>query len=369
MTTNTILRQKLIDTISETTGIKDITPNSKIISLVDAFINELGNIKENNNSIIENMYIQTANDTFLDKIGASEGLTRAVNNYFNVDKATGIVQLTNVENVPVKGYVKKGTRITLNEDVFAVTKEDVDCSLITSTPTYISVDLIVTGSTLSVMKGSSYIFNQSIYITFNEGLTIPLVSESTDDYRNRILFSRASSKFGSEGAIKLCMMSTRYITDYKIDYNTNPPTIYVFHTGMLNTPNFEEQVEVLGINTIKTELNKRKADTTSYDISMPSKITIRLYISPKVTNPKDIITDIYDLVGYITNTYQLGSSYTLSTETIKTFLLSKNVDISFMEDYDFTFYKVFNNYEYMSNNNILELSNYEYPYLESIVLR
>lgn len=371
MTTNTILRQQILNTISDNTGISDVTPNSKIAAFVDSFLNEIGNIEDNSNTTVANMYIESADSSYLDKIGSQEGLSRIVNNSFKIDKATEVLQLEILVDNTLTGTISTGTHLKLSDDLYVVFLEDIDISLIQKgIPYYISGEVrTVSSDDFNIPSGSSYLtFFDNLYLKFNETITVPLISEEIDDFRSRVLYSRGCSKFGSEGAIRLCIGSTNYVNDYVIDYTTSPPSIYLYHPNLLINSTFEEQIELLGMNVIRTELNRRKADTTSYELKTPIKISFRVYLKPTIQNPRDIPVELYSLTDYFISTYKVGKKYSIDLDTIKTYLGSKNIDLAFLEDYTVTFFKVFNNFEYSSEDNTISLSEFEYPFLERILL-
>ena len=122
----------------------------------------------------------------------------------------------------------------------------------------------VSQAPFSIKRGDSYYLDgtEDTYITITEDIYIPIVEESLEDYRSRIVYSRLISKFGSENALRLCIASSSFVDNFKVDYSTNPISILLFNKDMLVSDVSREDVILYSKTLIETELNKRMSQTS-----------------------------------------------------------------------------------------------------------
>ena len=294
MATDTSTKQYIHQNIAANMNIKDVTPQSKIAQLVDGFLNEADNYETYADNTLANMFIQSCNENFLDKAGAQEGIARSRLPSFRFNKSTGIVTINRTSSLPSTSIVKKGTTIQLTDTIWITLLEDIDLSTIASTPTAISADIEVatlgnTNASLSLASGASFpIGLDGYYININTDISLPVVEESLEEYRARILFSKFHSKFGSESAIKLALASSSFISDFNIDTTTTPFSLYVFSSNMLTADDYLPYIENYALPVIESQLLYRKAAGANYVLKTPTKVGFEIVLKSLKDNPAEV---------------------------------------------------------------------------------
>ena len=369
------LKDQIKTSISSSLNILDPTPNSKLYGLIDGLVNDLDNFEENEITVLNNMYIETCTEDYLDLIAAQEGIQRFRTTSFKFDKSTNVVKLYRTANNTSGTILKKGATFQVGSLFYVVLRENVDTTVLTSEEDQIpvSVDIKVSRvsqAPFSIKRGDSYYLDgtEDTYITITEDIYIPIVEESLEDYRSRIVYSRLISKFGSENALRLCIASSSFVDNFKVDYSTNPISILLFNKDMLVSDVSREDVILYSKTLIETELNKRKADGTAYELKLPTKVSFMIELTPRVLNPKELPNEIYDFSTFIKNSYVFNSNYVIDLQLLKIYLLGNLIDLSVLEDYNIVFKNTFSNFSVPAVNNTILVFPGEYPYLESISL-
>lgn len=369
------LKDQIKTSISSSLNILDPTPNSKLYGLIDGLVNDLDNFEENEITVLNNMYIETCTEDYLDLIAAQEGIQRFRTTSFKFDKSTNVVKLYRTANNTSGTILRKGATFQVGSLFYVVLRENVDTTVLTSEEDQIpvSVDIKVSRvsqAPFSIKRGDSYYLDgtEDTYITITEDIYIPIVEESLEDYRSRIVYSRLISKFGSENALRLCIASSSFVDNFKVDYSTNPISILLFNKDMLVSDVSREDVILYSKTLIETELNKRKADGTAYELKLPTKVSFIIELTPRVLNPKELPNEIYDFSTFIKNSYVFNSNYVIDLQLLKIYLLGNLIDLSVLEDYNIVFKNTFSNFSVPAVNNTILVFPGEYPYLESISL-
>ena len=369
------LKDQIKTSISSSLNILDPTPNSKLYGLIDGLVNDLDNFEENEITVLNNMYIETCTEDYLDLIAAQEGIQRFRTTSFKFDKSTNVVKLYRTANNTSGTILRKGATFQVGSLFYVVLRENVDTTVLTSEEDQIpvSVDIKVSRvsqAPFSIKRGESYYLDgtEDTYITITEDIYIPIVEESLEDYRSRIVYSRLISKFGSEDALRLCIASSSFVDNFKVDYSTNPISILLFNKDMLVSDVPREDIILYSKTLIETELNKRKADGTAYELKLPTKVSFIIELTPRVLNPKELPNEIYDFSTFIKNSYVFNSNYVIDLQLLKIYLLGNLIDLSVLEDYNIVFKNTFSNFSVPAVNNTILVFPGEYPYLESISL-
>lgn len=369
------LKDQIKTSISSSLNILDPTPNSKLYGLIDGLVNDLDNFEENEITVLNNMYIETCTEDYLDLIAAQEGIQRFRTTSFKFDKSTNVVKLYRTADNTSGTMLRKGATFQVGSLFYVVLRENVDTTVLTSEEDQIpvSVDIKVSRvsqAPFSIKRGDSYYLDgtEDTYITITEDIYIPIVEESLEDYRSRIVYSRLISKFGSENALRLCIASSSFVDNFKVDYSTNPISILLFNKDMLVSDVSREDVILYSKTLIETELNKRKADGTAYELKLPTKVSFKIELTPRVLNPKELPNEIYDFSTFIKNSYFFNSNYVIDLQLLKIYLLGNLIDLSVLEDYNIVFKNTFSNFSVPAVNNTILVFPGEYPYLESISL-
>lgn len=369
------LKDQIKTSISSSLNILDPTPNSKLYGLIDGLVNDLDNFEENEITVLNNMYIETCTEDYLDLIAAQEGIQRFRTTSFKFDKSTNVVKLYRTANNTSGTILRKGATFQVGSLFYVVLRENVDTTVLTSEEDQIpvSVDIKVSRvsqAPFSIKRGDSYYLDgtEDTYITITEDIYIPIVEESLEDYRSRIVYSRLISKFGSENALRLCIASSSFVDNFKVDYSTDPISILLFNKDMLVSDVSREDVILYSKTLIETELNKRKADGTAYELKLPTKVSFIIELTPRVLNPKELPNEIYDFSTFIKNSYVFNSNYVIDLQLLKIYLLGNLIDLSVLEDYNIVLKNTFSNFSVPAVNNTILVFPGEYPYLESISL-
>ncbi len=363
MVRSKLLKSKIKSETATLLGIQDPTPSSKITGLIEALVNDLDNFEQNELTTLDNMYTDTCDSTYLDKIGSIEGLSRSRTNHFKFGSGLRIFSISSNRVVTLE----RGKAYELDEDLTFVLDNDIVINNIDENY-FVGGEIKIKTrlNSLNVLEDSIFKLIDGVYLTIHEPLNIPVIEEDENDFRLRVLFSQSTSKFGSENAIRSCIAISNLVTSYRIDYSTNPITIYIFNKNAFIDENTLTEVLLYSKNIIETELNKKKADGTSYIITTPNKNNFKIVFESRVDQPRNIPNDMYEFINTIADTYILGLEYTYNLETIKTFLSNRFIDLSFLEDYNVQFKKTFINFDLATENNEIVIYKNEYPFLDSI---
>lgn len=372
MAVNNQTQQYIKTQIAHNLNLKDSTPQSKLSQLVDGFINETDNYEAYADSTLQNMFIQTCNENFLDKAGAQEGLSRNRLPSLRFLKNTGILTLQRTGPISTS-KLAKGSTIQINDEIWATLLEEVDLATFGLEEVPISADIEIatleTGS-LSLMGGASFAIepSSSYYLNIKTDLSLPVIQESLEEFRARVAFSRYHSKFGSESAIRLAIASTSFVTDFHIDYSTNPFTIYLFSNAMLFTEDYVSNIESYAQPVVESHLLHRKAAGANFTIKTPSKAGFSITLKALKEKPMDVNVEIFNFIRYIERTYKVGTSITYNQDSLISHLNSLSIDSSFLEDYKIIFNRNYLSFTYASEDNNITVFEDEYPFLESITV-
>lgn len=374
MATDTSTKQYIHQNIAANMNIKDVTPQSKISQLVEGFLNEADNYETYADDTLSNMFIQSCNETFLDKAGSQEGIARSRLPSFRFVKSTGIVTVNRTKQLASPIVVKKGTTVKLTDTIWVTLLEDLDLSTIDFPQTAISADIEVatlgnTNASLSLASGSSFPLDiPGYYININTDISLPVVEESLEEYRARVLFSKFHSKFGSESAIKLALASSSFISDFHIDYSTTPFSLYLFSSNMLISSDYLPYIENYAVPVIESQLLYRKAAGANFVIKSPTQVGFAIVLKSLKDNPAEVPAQLFSFIDHIERTYKIGTKITYNIDSITEYLNNNVIDTSFMTDYKIVFNRKFLNFSYASDDNSVTVFENEYPFLESITL-
>lgn len=352
-------------------NMSDVSPQSKLGLLIEGLYKDRDLVNSSLENNLNNMFINTANEIYLDLMGSQEAIYRVKEPLLRIPKSYSIIKLYAVKN-STNVTLKAGETIELVPSyLYGTLIEDIDLSTITTTGSYIGLDISgVSGtSTINVSDSSSFrveVNNHEFRIEFNKSLNIPVVLESLSNFRSRLLFSRNIPKQGSDSSIRLAIASSESVHDYSIDYLTNPFKVLIFNRNMMSDDNVREDLNTYVIPIIETQINLRKSEGSSFEIGLPKRVTFSLKLVKSISNSADAPYSVYNYIDYIKNNYKLGKKIEISIDSIKQYLqtLGENSDI--LSNYSLEVYKIFNNIEYKSANNTITIDIDEYPYPVSL---
>lgn len=349
--------------------ITDITPHSKISQLVTGFVNEAKQFNDYTDNALNNMYIETASDEFLDKAGAQEGMYRNRMPTMRLYKHTELVNLIVRDTINLPSSIPRGTIFLITEKISLKFVEEIKIEPKIGSEYPISVDIIYDPDTtsLSYISGSIYEVSDNLAIKINTNLIMPRLEEDVDQFRSRLLYSKLVPKHGSVSAIDLAVASNYLIDTHYIDYSTYPYKVYIFNNNLLVLEGFDVSFRTTSIPMVEQELEVRKSFGTEFEIVVPSRVVLRIFIKSKKDNPRPVSPHIYSFREYITENYTPMEEFVLTLDSIKDHLLSYDANIDFLEDYDVELIKNYQTYNYVSPDNKITLTKDEYPYLLDIL--
>lgn len=358
--------------IADNINVKELTPKSKLNLIAKSLLAESTTYTKYGQEAVKNMYIQTADDDYTELLGASEGLTRYNEPVIRVEKEDQILFLRFTEDKFDRTILPIGYKIDLvPNNSWIELIEPVDLSLVSNALIYISADLKVSNDTnnYSFSEGASFpikINNINYEIGFNSEVTVPIITESLDNYKARIIFSKTSTKTGSNNAIRLALSSINFIDDFSIDYNTDPYTINIFNYNLLNDSSYIDLLNLSTIPLVYSRLKRVISEGTTFQVSLPKQVNFTLELKANKPNPANVDSIINNLISYIQNLYRVGVELTIDKDLIFNFCKKNNIETGFLADYDLLIYKNFLGESYLSSLNYITVLNDEYPYINEV---
>ena len=373
MATNKSLVNYAVQNISYTANIADPTPSSKLRNITETIVNEIDNFDEYGTRVLNNMYIETCESSFLDRIGSQEGIQRIRAHSVYLSKETMFVNVKNNGKATKARTIPTGHSLQASDTVWIVFPEPV--SLVDLGPgeeKYVTVEIKtdINGDSIDIPEGSLYAldFEPDISIHINSAIYVPIIEESESEYRSRLIFSRMSSKFGSEAAVKAAVASSSLVTNYYIDYDYSPVKVYLYSDVLSYNRDYESTLETYSVNTVRAQLNQKKSAGTTFDVVLPYSVSFKLNISPRVNNPRDVDPAIYSFSDFLKLMFKFGQELTIDNDFFEVFKKSLAVDLAFLDDYNIEIIQTYMNFDYAAENNSITIHKNEYPFLESITV-
>lgn len=371
MATNKSLVNYAVQNIAFASNISDPTPSSKIRNITETVINEIDNFEDYGDRVLNNMYIDTCDASFLDRVGSQEGIQRLRSHTISLNKDTMFVSLKNngrstkIKRIPV-GYSTQ-----ISDTSWITFTESVDLSdLGSNQEKYVSVEIKsdVNSNTIDIPDGSSYSLDSDseISVHIHSDIYVPIIEESESDYRTRLIFSRNSSKFGSDAAIKAAVASSSLVTDYSIDYSVSPIRVYLYSSVLEYDPEYANTLETYSVNTVKSQLNQRKSAGTSFEVLIPNPVTFKINLKPRVSNPREVDPSFYGLSDFISMMFKFGEELVVDKDLIDVYKKALGIDLDFLDDYNIEIVQTYMNFDYAAENNSITIHKNEYPFLESL---
>lgn len=272
------------------TKITDFSEGSEVRTLLEVLSHLAYNIREEQNDTIANHFINTADDEYLDLLGANPN-----------------VALERIEGAPASGLVKFSinpaatSEITIPTDTSVnsdsqeyVTTEDGIIS-IGEEYTYVPVECVVEGADGNCEIGEINNCDdfQELTVTNDEAFTDGTDEEDDDDYRNRMLDYVRADNFGSRGYYENILLSIDNVHDIKI-FNSTETVAYYINTNSAsnNVTAYMEATEYFNENNnIQLGHSFVFAGSIIYDLTF----TVHLPSDSEVTETevKTVITSIF----------------------------------------------------------------------------
>lgn len=371
MATNKSLVNYAVQNIAFASNIADPTPSSKIRNITETVINEIDNFEDYGNRVLNNMYIDTCDASFLDRIGSQEGIQRLRSHTISLNKDTMFVSIKNNGRTTKIKRIPVGYSTQISDASWITFTEPVDLSnLNPSEEIYVSVEIKsdVNSDTIDIADGSSYSLDSDPDITLhiNSDIYVPVIEETESDYRTRLIFSRNSSKFGSDAAVKAAVASSSLVTDYSIDYTQTPIKVYLYSSVLEYDKEYSNTLETYSVNTVKSQLNQRKSAGTSFEVLIPNPVSFKINIKARVNNPRAVDPSFYGLSDFISMMFKFGEELVIDMDLIEVYKKALGIDLDFLDDYNIEIVQTYMNFDYAAENNSITIHKNEYPFLESL---
>lgn len=357
--------------IASNMNIQDLTPQSKIGVLVNGLLNEDAIFKTYTEDSNKNFYLQTADEDSLERFGIAEGISRIKTPSLRVRAEDAAISIKRTTAYAPTITLEKGVQLELvSETYWLVLTEELDLSTAILDKAYISCDIKAGQSetNLSFLQGVSYNVNingDTYEITFEKNISIPVLEESLETFRARLIYAKDSPRSGSESAIRLAVASNELITDFNTNFDTNPVQLLIFNHTLFDDDTELDSLLSYAIPVLDTQLDLIKSEGISYDISVVKKVNLTLALKAIVANPRSVaLWDTFK--DYVYSLYKVGSPFEISVDLFTVYLNTQGEDTSFLSDYDFVIYKNFLGNEYLSTSKKITILADEYPYINEV---
>lgn len=373
MATNKSLVNYAVQNISFAANLADPTPSSKIRNITETIINETDNFEDYGIRVLNNMYLDSCDASFLDRIGAQEGIQRIRAHNLRVTAESMFITMKNTGKVTVMNSIPRGHSMQLSENTWLTFPETVELEdLPAGAEKYVTVEIKVDVNGVSIDIPDASVFPvdvaPDIILTVNSPIYVPIVEETDDEYRARLMFARQTSKFGSESAVRAAIASSAFVTDFSIDYDVSPVEVYLYSDVLTYDNDYATALETYSVNTIRSQLNQRKAIGTSFDIKIPNPVTFKIEFNARVANPRLFETAIYNFSDFIRIMFKFGQKFVIDENLFEIFKKTLDIDLDFLDDYNMKIIQTYLNFDYASENNSITIHKNEYPYLESLTV-
>lgn len=304
------------------TEITDFSEGSEVRTLLEVLSHLAYNIREEQNDTIANHFINTADDEYLDLLGANPNvaLERIEGN-----SASGLVKFSIGTPATSEVIIPTDTSVNSDEQEYVTTEEGIIS--IGETYTYVPVECVIEGADGNCEIG---VINNcddfpEIIVINDEAFTDGIDEENDDDYRNRLLEYLRADNFGSRGYYENILLSIDNMHDIKTFDSTDTITYYL-NTNSLNknAAALTEAIEYFNDNN-----NIQLGHSFEFRTSIIHSLIFRIHLpsNAEVTS-NEIITTCKSIftggnTGYSLNDYSglnMGESKTKSEviELIKT---------------------------------------------------
>lgn len=373
MATNKSLINYAVQNVSFAANLADPTPSSKIRNITETLINEIDNFEDYGYRVLNNMFLDSCDASFLDRIGAQEGIQRLRAHTLRLTKESMFITLKNIGKSNIIRNIPQGYSSQISSTVWITFPESTDLSDVPpGGEKYVTVDIKidVDGDAIDIAEDSLFSLDlePNIVLTVNSPIYVPVVEESDDEYRARLMFARQTSKFGSEAAIKAAVASSALVTHYSIDYTSTPVKVYLFSDVLLYNPDYINTLETYSVNTVRSQLNQRKSAGTTFEVLVPMPVTFKVELKSRVSNPRNVNPAFYNFSDFIKIMFKFGDELVIDENFFEIFKRTLDVDLDFLDDYNIKIIQTYMNFDYAAENNSITIHKNEYPYLESLTV-
>ena len=209
------------------TEITDFSEGSEVRTLLEVLSHLAYNIREEQNDTIANHFINTANDEYLDLLGANPNVTLQ---RIEGNAASGFVKFS--INTPATSEVTIPTDTSVNSDEQEYITTEEGIINIGENYTYVPVECVIEGADGNCEIGDINNCDDfpEITITNDEAFTNGIDEEDDEDYRNRMLNFVRADNFGSRGYYENILLSFDGVHDIKV-FDSSDTICYYLNTN------------------------------------------------------------------------------------------------------------------------------------------
>lgn len=209
------------------TEITDFSEGSEVRTLLEVLSHLAYNIREEQNDTIANHFINTADDEYLDLLGANPNvvLERIEGNI-----ASGLVKFSIDAPATSEVIIPTDTSVNSDEQEYVTTDEGVIS--IGETYTYVPVECVIEGADGNCEIGDINNCDDfpELTVTNDEAFTDGIDEEDDEDYRNRMLEYVRADNFGSRGYYENILLSFDGVHDIK-EFDSTDTICYYLNTN------------------------------------------------------------------------------------------------------------------------------------------
>lgn len=358
--------------VASNINVQDLTPQSKANVLINGLLNEGVIFKTYTHDSVADFYIQSASDEALERIGVAEGISRHKEPTLRIRSEDAVISIKQTTNYLASPVLSKGTQLELvSESYWLVLTEDLDLEQASLNKVYIGCDIKtkVSETNLSFIEGVSYPLNiegNDYSITFERDVSVPVLEESIDNYRSRIIYAKNTPRTGSQSAARLAVASNELITDFDIDFEASPYKVVIFNSVLFEDDSGLDTLVSYVAPVLDTQLYLVKSEGASYEVSVAKKVNFSLELKPTVTSPREVSPYWETFKDFIKSLYKVGSTLVIDQSLLVQYLELQGEDYSFLSDYSFNIYKNFLGKEYLSTSKSITILADEYPFLSEV---
>ena len=128
MATNKSLINYAVQNVSFAANLADPTPSSKIRNITETLINEIDNFEDYGYRVLNNMFLDSCDASFLDRIGAQEGIQRLRAHTLRLTKESMFITLKNIGRSNIIRNIPQGYSTQISSTVWITFPESTDLS-------------------------------------------------------------------------------------------------------------------------------------------------------------------------------------------------------------------------------------------------
>lgn len=284
------------------TEITDFSEGSEVRTLLEVLSYLAYNIREEQNDTIANHFINTADDEYLDLLGANPNVALE---RIDGNAASGLVKFSIGTPATSEIIIPTDTSVNSDEQEYVTTDDGVIS--IGETYTYVPVECVIEGADGNCKIGD--IDNcedfPEITVTNDEAFTDGIDEEDDEDYRNRMLEYVRADNFGSRAYYENILLSIDGVHDIKTFTSADLVSYYI------NTNTYAGNAKALteAITYFNNNNNVQLGHTFSILSSILSPVSFKVHLPSNSEVTADEIKTVVKSIftgggtGYTLNDY------------------------------------------------------------------